>query len=98
MGACAWRSVKVAGSLRSNDNEALLEAARRGVGILAGGDWLMGEDLAAGRLVRVLPQWQLNVAAGIYLVRPTARLNTAALGAFKAWLEARFEAGAPWRL
>lgn len=91
-------SVKVAGSLRSNDNEALLEAARRGVGILAGGDWLMDEDLASGRLVRVLPQWQLDVAAGIYLVRPTARLNTAALGAFKAWLEARFEAGAPWRL
>jgi len=91
-------SVKVAGSLRSNDNEALLEAARRGVGILAGGDWLMGEDLAAGRLVRVLSQWQLDVAAGIYLVRPTARLNTAALVAFKAWLEARFEAGAPWRL
>ncbi len=91
-------SVRVAGSLRSNDNEALLEAARRGVGILAGGDWLMGEDLAAGRLVRVLPQWQLDVAAGIYLVRPTARLNTAALVAFKAWLEARFEAGAPWRL
>ena len=57
-------NVKVAGSLRSNDNEALLEAARRGVGILAGGDWLMGEDLASGRLVRVLPQWQLDVAAG----------------------------------
>lgn len=90
-------SVKVAGSLRSNDNEALLEVARRGVGILAGGDWLMGEDLAAGRLVRVLPQWQLDVAAGIYLVRPTARLNSAALTAFKAWMEARFEAGAPWR-
>ncbi|MFK0033249.1 MULTISPECIES: LysR family transcriptional regulator [Pseudomonas] len=90
-------SVKVAGNLRSNDNEALLEAARRGVGILAGGDWLMGEDLARGRLVRVLPQWQLDVAAGIYLVRPTARLNTAALGAFKAWLEDRFKAGAPWR-
>lgn len=90
-------SVKVAGSLRSNDNEALLEAARRGIGILAGGDWLMGEDLAAGRLVRVLPQWQLDVAAGIYLVRPTARLNSAALTAFKAWMEARFEAGAPWR-
>ncbi|MEX5504435.1 LysR family transcriptional regulator [Pseudomonas putida] len=90
-------SVKVAGSLRSNDNEALLEAARRGVGILAGGDWLMGEDLASGRLVRVLPQWQLDVAAGIYLVRPTPRLNTAALGAFQAWLEDRFKAGAPWR-
>lgn len=48
-------------------------------------------------LVRVLPQWQLDVAAGIHLVRPTARLNTAALGVFKAWLEDRFKAGAPWR-
>ncbi|MBI6885690.1 MULTISPECIES: LysR family transcriptional regulator [Pseudomonas] len=89
--------VKVAGSLRSNDNEALLEAARRGVGILAGGDWLMGEDLASGCLVRVLAQWQLDKAAGIYLVRPTARLNTAAMGVFKAWLEDRFKAGPPWR-
>jgi DNA-binding transcriptional LysR family regulator len=91
-------SVKISGSLRANDNEALLEAARRSVGILAGGDWLMGEDIAAGRLVRVLPQWQLDVAAGIYLVRPSARLNTAALGAFKVWLQARFEGGAPWRV
>ncbi|AJA15595.1 LysR family transcriptional regulator [Pseudomonas putida S12] len=90
-------SVKVAGSLRSNDNEALLEAARRGVGILAGGDWLMCEDLASGCLVRVLAQWQLDKAAGIYLVRPTARLNTAAMGVFKAWLEDRFKAGPPWR-
>lgn len=97
MNAKRQASVKVAGNLRSNDNEALLEAARRGVGILAGGDWLMGEDLASGRLVRVLPQWQLDVAAGIYLVRPTARLNTAALAAFKAWLEDRFKGGAPWR-
>lgn len=90
-------SVKVAGNLRGNDNEALLEAARRGVGILAGGDWLMVEDMQAGLLQRVLPGWQLDVAAGIYLVRPSARLNTAALQAFKAWLEGVFKDGAPWR-
>ncbi|MNO05132.1 hypothetical protein D3C81_2263940 [compost metagenome] len=58
----------------------------------------MVEDLAAGRLVRVLPQWQLDVAAGIYFVRPSARLNTAALGVFKEWLERHFQAGAPWRI
>lgn len=91
-------SVKVSGTVRSNDNEALLEAARRGVGIIAGGDWLMVEDLAAGRLVRVLPQWQLDVAAGVYFVRPSARLNSAALRAFKDWLARHFEGGAPWRL
>ncbi|MCV9917245.1 MULTISPECIES: LysR family transcriptional regulator [Pseudomonas] len=90
-------SVKISGSLRGNDNEALLEAARRGVGIIAGGDWLMVEDLAAGRLVRVLPQWQLDVAAGIYFVRPSARLNSAALGAFKDWLQTCFKHGPPWQ-
>jgi hypothetical protein len=37
-------SVRVSGSLRGNDNEALLEAARRGVGILAGGDLLILEN------------------------------------------------------
>ncbi|SUD69536.1 LysR family transcriptional regulator [Pseudomonas putida] len=90
-------SVKISGSLRGNDNEALLEAARRGVGILAGGDWLMGEDLAAGRLLRVLAQWELDAAAGIYLVRPSARLNTASLGAFKVWVAEQFKEGPPWR-
>ncbi len=89
--------MRVSGSLRGNDNEALLEAARRGVGIFAGGDWLMGEDLAAGRLVRVLPQWQLDVAAGIYQVHPSARLNSAAMGACKAWIEEHFKDGPPWR-
>ncbi|QYX54167.1 LysR family transcriptional regulator [Pseudomonas sp. S07E 245] len=91
-------SVKVSGSLRSNDNEALLEAARRGVGIIAGGDWLMIEDLAAGRLVRVLPDWQLDVTAGIYLVRPSARLHTAAVGSLKDWLQRSFHSGPPWRI
>lgn len=90
-------TVRITGSLHGNDNEALLEAARRGVGIVAGGDWLMIDDLRAGRLVRVLAQWQLDVAAGIYLVRPSARLNTAALSAFKRWIQAHFEAGPPWQ-
>lgn len=42
------QTVRVQGSLISNDNEALLAAARCGVGILAGGDWMMHQDLAEG--------------------------------------------------
>src|SRR5436309_8450784 len=42
---------------------SLLTAAVMGVGILAGGDWLMSEHMAAGRLVRVLPQWRLDGAS-----------------------------------
>ncbi len=62
--------VRVRGSMVSNDNEALLCAARQGLGIFAAGEWLMSRDLEAGRLVRVLPEWQLDADAGVYLVRP----------------------------
>lgn len=89
-------SVRVSGSLVSNDNEALLCAARLGVGILAGGEWLMQQDLDAGRLVRVLPDWQLDAAAGIYFVRPSARFSSATGEVFKAWIEEQFAGGAPW--
>jgi hypothetical protein len=37
------------------------------------------------------------VAAGIYQVHPSARLNSAAMGAFKAWIEEHFKDGPPWR-
>ncbi|MFK0087993.1 LysR family transcriptional regulator [Pseudomonas sp. NPDC090755] len=90
-------SVKIHGSMQSNDNEALLGAARAGLGIVAGGDWMMKKDLDSGRLLRVLPQWQLDRDAGIYFVRPGARFNTAALAAFKQWIEQQFAQGAPWR-
>ncbi|MCP1478366.1 DNA-binding transcriptional LysR family regulator [Pseudomonas chlororaphis] len=89
-------TVRVHGTLQSNDNEALLAAARAGVGILAGGDWLMNQDLASGHLVRVLPQWQLDSDSGIFLLRPSARFSSATTQAFKQWIEARFAQGAPW--
>lgn len=82
----APQTVVVRGSLISNDNEALLTAATMGVGILAGGDWLIQPCIDAGQLVRVLPQWQLNADAGIYLVRPSAQFSTAAMAAFRAWV------------
>lgn len=88
--------VSVRGSLTSNDNEALLNAALAGVGILAAGDWLLGPDLAAGRLQRVLPGWQLRGDGGIYLVRPSAQYTSAALAAFRAWVQQWFQTQPPW--
>mgnify|MGYP003703398955 CR=1 FL=1 len=88
--------VPVRGSLTSNDNEALLNAALAGVGILAAGDWLLGPDLAAGRLQRVLPGWQLRGDGGIYLVRPSAQYTSAALAAFRAWVQHWFQTQPPW--
>ncbi|WP_462387008.1 LysR family transcriptional regulator [Acidovorax sp. Q11] len=84
--AGASHTVVVRGALISNDNEALLTAATMGAGVLAGGDWLIQPCIDAGQLVRVLPQWQLNADAGIYLVRPSGQFSTAAMAAFRAWV------------
>lgn len=90
--------VAVKGALTSNDGESLLAAAREGLGILGAGEWLMSRDLAEGRLVRVLPEWQLDGQGGIYLVRPSAKFSPATTLAFKEWIERTFANGPPWAL
>ncbi|MDR6162612.1 LysR family transcriptional regulator [Pseudomonas fluorescens] len=84
------------GNLTASDSESLLAAARADAGILGAGDWLMSRDLAAGRLIRVLPYWQLDSAGGVYLVRPSSRFPAAAVVAFKEWIEAKFDPAPPW--
>ena len=87
------------GSMTANDGEALLAAANAGVGIMAGGEWLMSRDLEGGRLVRVLPDWQLGGNdGGVYLVRPSSRFAPATTTAFKDWIETRFSGAPPWSL
>ncbi|KAF1018550.1 MAG: hypothetical protein GAK30_03619 [Paracidovorax wautersii] len=84
------------GTLRSNDNGTLLEAARAGIGILGGGEWLMARDMAEGRLVRILPDWAFDVDSGIYLVRPSAQLVSARTAAFLAWMREQCRDHMPW--
>ena len=84
------------GNLTASDSESLLAAARADAGILGAGDWLMSRDLAAGRLIHVLPDWHLDSAGGVYLVRPSSRFPAAAVVAFKEWIEAKFDPAPPW--
>jgi len=86
----------VTGQLRSDDTTILLEAARAGLGIIAAGEWFLGQDIAAGRLVRVLPGWALDDGGGIYLVRPSGRYEAAPVAAFAAWLMQVFGNGPLW--
>ncbi|MBV4484536.1 LysR family transcriptional regulator [Pseudomonas sp. SWRI153] len=86
------------GNLTASDSESLLAAARADAGILGAGDWLMSRDLAAGTLVRVLPDWHLDTAGGVYLVRPSSRFPAAAVVAFKQWIEAKFNPLPPWAI
>lgn len=91
-------TVVTRGSIISNDSESLLAVARAGTGILGAGEWLMSRDLAAGRLVHVLPDWQLDSQGAIYLVRPSARFSPATTLAFMEWISSKFVNGAPWTI
>ena len=82
--------------MTANDSEALLAAALADAGILGAGDWLMAGDIAAGRLVHVLADWQLDTAGGVYLVRPSAKFPSAVVVAFKEWIESKFIPAPPW--
>lgn len=92
------QTVAPKGNLTANDSESLLAAACADSGILGAGEWLMRHDIAAGRLLHVLPDWQLDTAGGVYLVRPSAKFPSAVVIAFKQWIESKFTPAPPWAI
>jgi len=58
-----------------------MEAARSGLGVTVLPDWLMREDLAAGRLVRILPKWRTRDLP-IHVVYANHRILPARVSAF----------------
>lgn len=52
-------TVRVSGPLQANSSLALHRALREGLGLARIPLFIAGEDLASGRLVRVLPDWDL---------------------------------------
>jgi DNA-binding transcriptional LysR family regulator len=51
--------VKIEGAILANDGQLICQAARDGLGILAQPTYIVQDDLDAGRLVRVLDDWDL---------------------------------------
>ncbi|MGE8067110.1 LysR substrate-binding domain-containing protein [Pseudomonas sp. NPDC089569] len=92
------QTVSPKGNLTANDSESLLAAACAGAGILGAGDWLMSRDIATGKLLHVLPEWELDTAGGVYLVRPSAKFPSAVVVAFKQWIESKFVPTPPWAI
>lgn len=62
-------TVKAAGTLRAGNNELLKLAALQGKGVVLQPTFNVSEDLHAGRLVQVLPEYDAG-ALGIYAVYP----------------------------
>lgn len=60
-------AVSVRGGLRANNGDVLREAALAGMGIILQPDFLIADALADGRLVRLLPEWEVG-PIGIFAV------------------------------
>jgi DNA-binding transcriptional LysR family regulator len=78
------RVVQVPVRLVSTAPLVLLEAARAGVGVALLPDWLVEEDLRAGRLVRLLPGWASRPVTAWAVYRRALRGSPAV----RAFLEA----------
>lgn len=77
--------VRVSGPLRANNGDALRFAAVNGLGIVYVPDFVAAEDLARGRLVRILDDWRTPETA-IYAVYPPGRPLGAKLRVFLDYL------------
>lgn len=88
-------AVKVAGNLVANNGDALRAAAVEGLGIVYLPDFIIGDDLAAGRLVELLPGW-LAPEIPIHAVFPPQRHTTAKLRAFVDFLVEKLGRGHGW--
>ena len=100
----AWRfvgpggeesEVRVRGRLHANNGDALRAAALHGAGIVVLPSFIVGADLAAGRLRRVLPRHEAPPIA-IHAVRPQGRHLSAKVRSFIDFLVPRFGEAPEW--
>jgi DNA-binding transcriptional LysR family regulator len=88
-------SVLVAGPFSANNSEALRDAALTGLGIALIPDFSAAALVAAGDLVRVLPEWRPagTFADRIYVLRPYASQVPRAVDLFVRFLRSRLSGG-----
>lgn len=91
IGAEGERVVRVSGPIVTSHRQVLRTAAARGLGIAYGPVVFFREDLDAGRVVRVLPQFNLPEVA-IYAIYPASRQLTAKVRAFNDFIARYFAA------
>lgn len=86
-------TVPVRGRFVANNGEALLEAARHGLGVAFAPDFMVADDLRRGTLRRVLPAWQRQAA--VWALYPHNRHLSAKVRLFVDFLVERM-AHPPW--
>ena len=89
------RSVRVRGSLHSNNGDLLAEVAARGAGIVFEPAFIVGPDVRAGRLVPLLQDY-VPAPVPIYAVYPSRKHLSAKVRLFVDFLVARFAQAQDW--
>jgi DNA-binding transcriptional LysR family regulator len=89
------RSVRVSGSLHSNNGELLAEAAARGAGIVFEPAFIVGREVRAGRLVPLLQDFE-PPATPLYAVYPSRKHLSAKVRLFVDFLIERFSQAQDW--
>lgn len=108
-GRSSWRfrnadmatAVEVRGSISVNNAEMLRQAALDGLGMVMLADWLIQDDLDAGKLVAVLTDYQVNPAemdVGIYAVYPASRRGAKKIQVFTDMLAAGLDLATEGRI
>jgi DNA-binding transcriptional LysR family regulator len=81
--------------MASNNGAVVREWAMSGLGVIVRSEWDVAEDLVTGRLVRLLPQWDLSSADAMAVVSARSG-KTARAQQFIALLSAALTPP-PWR-
>lgn len=89
-------AVRVPAILSSNDGDVVKQWALAGKGLFVRSEWDVADLVAAGQLVRVLPEWTLPDADVVALASTRSAMSRRAT-LFLAFLQARFRPAPPWR-
>jgi DNA-binding transcriptional LysR family regulator len=85
--------VPVSGPIRADNGDFLRVAGVNGAGVLFQPNFIVADDLAAGRLVRILPAWQSG-ELGVHAVYPSRKHLSAKVRTFVDLMAARLAAPA----
>lgn len=69
-------SVRISPVMRTNNGDTCRAAALQNQGVVLQPDFLIGEDIRAGRLVEIMPEWHAG-ELGIYAIYPSRRYLSA---------------------
>ncbi len=89
------QTVRTRSRLATDDIDAALHAALHGIGVAYSADWIVAGALRDGRLVEVLPEWEVAGDEVMHVVRASAQHTPAKVRAFIDWMTEEF-AVAPW--